>query len=103
MKDAPSARKVGYLFAGLYLVSPVLWMLPPMIYRVLNNNLSGLENEGAYLLMCQEVLPTGMLGLMLGGMIFATASSVNTTLNLSAAVFATTFSKKCALGQLNNG
>ena len=27
-----------------------------------------------------------MLGLMLGGMIFATASSVNTTLNLSAAV-----------------
>ncbi len=87
VKDAPSARKVGYLFAGLYLVSPVLWMLPPMIYRVLNNNLSGLENEGAYLLMCQEVLPTGMLGLMLGGMIFATASSVNTTLNLSAAVF----------------
>ncbi|MGB3851489.1 MAG: sodium:solute symporter family protein [Tunicatimonas sp.] len=87
VKDAPSARKVGYLFAGLYLISPVLWMLPPMIYHVLNGNLSGLESEGAYLLMCQEVLPAGMLGLMLGGMIFATASSVNTTLNLSAAVF----------------
>ncbi len=87
VKDASSARKVGYLFAGLYLISPVLWMLPPMIYRVLNGNLSGLESEGAYLLMCQTVLPAGMLGLMLGGMIFATASSVNTTLNLSAAVF----------------
>ena len=87
VKNASSARKVGYLFAGLYLVSPVLWMLPPMIYRLLNSNLSGLESEGAYLLMCQEVLPAGMLGLMLGGMIFATASSVNTTLNLSAAVF----------------
>lgn len=87
VKDAASARKVGYLFAGLYLVSPVLWMLPPMIYRLLNRHLSGLESEGAYLLMCQEVLPTGMPGLMLGGMIFATASSVNTTLNLSAAVF----------------
>jgi SSS family transporter len=87
VKDAPSARKVGYLFGALYLVSPVLWMLPPMIYRLLNGNLSGLESEGAYLLMCQEVLPVGMLGLMLGGMIFATASSVNTTLNLSSAVF----------------
>lgn len=87
VKDAPSARKVGYLFAGLYLISPVLWMLPPMIYRLLEPGLSGLANEGAYLLMCQEVLPAGMLGLMLGGMIFATASSVNTTLNLSAAVF----------------
>jgi Na+/proline symporter len=57
-----------------------------MLYRIINPELSGLENEGAYLLICKAVLPVGMLGLMLGGMIFATASSVNTTLNLSAAV-----------------
>jgi len=86
--DSPkSASKVGYLFAGLYLISPVIWMLPPMIYRLVNPNLSGLASEGAYLMMCKEVLPKGLLGLMLGGMVFATASSVNTTLNLSAAVF----------------
>src|SRR5690606_9508889 len=42
---------------------------------------------GAYLMMCKEVLPKGLIGLMLGGMVFATASSVNTTLNLAAAVF----------------
>ena len=82
------AKKVGWLFAGLYAVSPLIWMLPPMIYRVLNPELSGLANEGAYLLMCKEVLPVGMLGLMLGGMIFATSSSVNTTLNISAGVLA---------------
>lgn len=81
-----SAKKVGYLFAGLYLISPIIWMLPPMLYRVMNPDLSGLDNEGAYLMICKEVLPIGMLGLMLGGMVFATASSVNTTLNLSAAV-----------------
>src|SRR5690606_10368391 len=40
-----------------------------------------------YLMMCKEVLPKGLIGLMLGGMVFATASSVNTTLNLAAAVF----------------
>jgi SSS family transporter len=83
---AKAARKVGFLFGGLYLISPIIWMLPPMLYRIINPELSGLENEGAYLLICKAVLPAGMLGLMLGGMIFATASSVNTTLNLSAAV-----------------
>jgi solute:Na+ symporter, SSS family len=82
-----SASKVAYLFAGLYLVSPLLWMLPPMLYRLIDVNLQGNDNEGAYLMMCKTVLPAGMLGLMLSGMIFATASSVNTTLNLVAAVF----------------
>lgn len=87
VKTTNDARKVGYLFSFLYVISPVIWMLPPMIYRVVGQDLAGLENEGAYLLMCKMVLPVGMLGLMLGGMIFATASSVNTTLNLVAAVF----------------
>ncbi|MGS2737683.1 sodium:solute symporter family protein [Sinomicrobium sp. M5D2P17] len=86
--DSPkSAKKVGYLFALLYLISPFVWMLPPMIYRLVNPDLSGLENEGAYLMMCKAILPRGLVGLMLGGMVFATASSVNTTLNLAAAVF----------------
>ena len=80
------AQKVGWLFGGLYIVSPLIWMLPPMIYRVLNPELDGLADEGAYLLMCKEVLPLGLLGLMLGGMVFATSSSVNTTLNISAGV-----------------
>lgn len=79
---------MGWLFGGLYAISPLIWMLPPMIYRVLNPDLTGLADEGAYLLMCKEVLPVGMLGLMLGGMVFATSSSVNTTLNISAGVLA---------------
>ncbi len=86
VKSAKDAKKVGLSFGWLYLLSPLVWMLPPMIYRVMNPALSGLENEGAYLLACKQVLPAGMLGLMLGGMIFATASSVNTTLNLAASV-----------------
>ncbi len=81
-----NAKKVGWLFGGLYTISPIIWMLPPMIYRVFNSDLAGLGNEGAYLLMCKEVLPAGMLGLILGGMVFATASSVNTTLNILAGV-----------------
>lgn len=86
VKSPTDAKKVGLTFGWLYLLSPLIWMLPPMIYKVLNPSLDGLENEGAYLLACKEVLPLGMLGLMLGGMVFATASSVNTTLNLAASV-----------------
>ena len=87
VKSPGDAKKVGWLFGSLYLISPILWMLPPMIYRIYNPGLVGLDNENAYLLMCKEALPSGFLGLMLGGMVFATASSLNGTLNISAGVF----------------
>lgn len=86
VKTERDSRKTGWLFGVLYTISPILWMLIPMIYRVYNPSLSGLENEGAYLLMCKEAMPDGLLGLMLGGMIFATTSSLNATLNISAGV-----------------
>ena len=65
VKTERDSRKTGWLFGVLYTISPILWMLIPMIYRVYNPSL---------------------LGLMLGGMIFATASSLNATLNISAGV-----------------
>lgn len=86
VKSSSDAKKVGLTFGWIYLISPIIWMLPPMIYKIINPDLSGLESEGAYMLICKEVLPIGMLGLMLGGMVFATASSVNTTLNLASSV-----------------
>lgn len=86
VKSSKDSRKVGYLFGALYLISPVLWMLPPMIYRVYNPSLSLLDAEGAYLLMCKEVLPNGLLGLMIGGMIFATTSALNSKLNIASGV-----------------
>ena len=54
---------------------------------MVNSDLGGLESEGAYLMMCREVLPAGMMGLMITGMIFATTDSVNASLNVSSAVF----------------
>lgn len=82
-----SAKKVAWLFSALYLFSPIIWMLPPMIYRIIEPDLSGFANEGAYMLVSKAVLPAGILGLMITAMVFATASSVNTVLNISAAVF----------------
>jgi SSS family transporter len=86
--DSPkSAGKVAYLFAGLYLISPVIWMLPPMIYKVIDPSLQGLDTENAYLKICQLVLPPGLMGLMLTGMYFSTSATANTTLNVVSAVF----------------
>ncbi|MDF3077569.1 MAG: sodium transporter [Sphingobacteriaceae bacterium] len=82
-----AAKKVAFLFAGLYLISPVLWMLPPMIYKTINPSLTGLDTENAYLEICKLVLPPGLMGLMLTGMYFSTSASANTTLNVVSAVF----------------
>lgn len=86
--DTPkSASKVAYLFAGLYIISPVLWMLPPMVYKTINPGLTGLDTENAYLMICQHVLPAGLMGLILTGMYFSTSASANTALNVVSAVF----------------
>ena len=98
VKSASDSRKAGWLFGSLYLVSSLLWMIPPMVYRILEPGLSGLDNENAYLLMCKEAMPAGLLGLMLGGMIFATASSLNATLNISAGVFTNDIFKRMVPG-----
>ena len=88
VSSARNAKKVAYIFTALYLVSPVIWMIPPMVYRIINPNLQGLEPEGAYMMLCQKVLPAGLIGLVLAGMISATSSKANTTINLVATVFA---------------
>jgi SSS family transporter len=86
--DTPkSASKVAFLFAGLYIISPVLWMVPPMVYQSINPGLTGLETENAYLMVCKQVLPAGLMGLMLTGMYFSTSASANTALNVVSAVF----------------
>jgi len=80
------SKKVGILFGLFYVFSPVIWMLPPMIYRAINPGLAGIESEQAYMQMCKTVLPSGMLGLITISLIFATNSSVQGFLNISAGV-----------------
>jgi SSS family solute:Na+ symporter len=89
VKNEKDSKKVAYLFTILYFVSPFIWMIPPMIYRIVNPHLQGLEPEGAYMMLCQRILPAGLVGLVLAGMISATSSKANTTINLAATVFAT--------------
>lgn len=81
---AKDARKAAYLIGFLYLVSPIIWMLPPLVYRVINPHA---ETEQAYILACKLVLPAGMVGLMVAAMASATASMATTRLNVFAGAF----------------
>lgn len=85
---AKNAKKVAGLFTGLYILCPVVWMIPPMIYRIINPNLHGLESEDAYMMLIHKVMPAGLIGLVLAGMVSATSSKANTTINMVATVFA---------------
>lgn len=88
---ANHARKSAYLFGGLYLVSPFLWMLPPMLYRAINPQANP---EQAYILACRTVLPPGMMGLMMAAMVSATASMVSAQLNVFAGVLTNDFYRR---------
>lgn len=84
--NSKDARKSTYLFGILYIVSPLIWMLPPMAYRWIDPNAN---YEEAYVLAGQAVLPAGMLGLMIAAMCSATASMATTQLNVFAGAFTT--------------
>ena len=91
--SAKDARKSAYLFGALYLISPMLWLLPPLAYRLIHPIPAGASEaeitalaEGAYIMACRHVLPVGMVGLMLAAMFSATASMVSSQLNVFAGV-----------------
>ncbi len=87
------ARKSAFLFGGLYLFSPFLWLLPPLLWRVQQPIPAGAAAETvthmaetAYILSCKAVLPVGMLGLMLAALFSATASMISSQLNVFSGV-----------------
>lgn len=92
---ARDARKSILLVGILYLLTPLLWYLPAMIYRVLvpgpgiDADPSGMTaiGEGAYVEMGKMVLMDGMLGIMMAAMLSATMSNFSGILNVYANVF----------------
>ncbi len=82
--DAKSAKKSAYLIGAMYIVSPLIWMIPPLAFRAIEPNI---DAEQAYILACQYVLPVGLMGLMVAAMLSATASMATTRLNVFAGAF----------------
>lgn len=89
------AKWSTYLIGILYFVTPLIWYLPTMIYRVMEPGLAlGADasamtwnGEHAYVNMSKLVLMSGMLGMMLAAMLSATLSNVSGILNVYANVY----------------
>jgi len=90
VKSPKDARKGTYLFAVMYLITPLFWLLPPLLYR---GQVEGLDKEQAYILAAQATLPPGIMGLMVAAMFSATASMVSSQLNVIAGVLTNDFYK----------
>lgn len=90
VKTPSDAKKSAYLFGSLYLITPILWLFPVILYRGINPNANP---EQAYILASQSVLPVGVLGLMFAAMFSATASMVSSQLNVFAGVLTNDFYK----------
>ena len=93
------ARKASYLFGALYIITPVLWMLPPIIYSTINPDANP---EQAYILSAQAVLPVGMLGLVVSSMLAATAVA-SSELNVFSGALTTEFYGKRINPQADDG
>jgi solute:Na+ symporter, SSS family len=84
VRDEREARKVGLLAAGLNVIGPPLFFLPLMFSR---NVLPEMENtRHAYVTMTLELLPVGMVGIMITAMLAATMSSLSSEYNVLASV-----------------
>lgn len=89
------ARKSTYLIGILYLITPIIWYLPTMIYRVMEPGMAldldaaamTYNGEHAYVNISKLVLMQGMVGMMLAAMLSATLSNVSGVLNVYANVY----------------
>ena len=84
MKDEKAAIKMGMLTTTLFLIFPIFFLIPPIAAKVL---LPGLpDSEMAYVGVALEVLPPGIMGLLLAAMFAATMSSLDSEYNVVAGV-----------------
>ena len=79
------------------LFGPLIWMIPPMISAVTHPHIAtqfpqlGHPEEAAFLATAIDVLPKGMLGLLICGIFAATLTNMDAGLNQGAGIFVRNF------------
>ena len=67
-------------------VGPPIFFFPAMAARVFLPPVAEADMNGVYAILCREVLPTGMIGMVIAAMFSATMSSLAGNFNAAAAV-----------------
>jgi len=80
-----------------FIVTPILWIIPPMVAAVLHPDIATFfpqlkyPQEASFLLTAHEVLPRGMLGLLVCGIFAATLTHADAILNQGAGMLIRNF------------
>jgi Na+/proline symporter len=85
-KSEKDAKKMAYLVATLLFVGPPLFFFPAMAARVFLPPVADADMNGVYALLCRDLLPAGMIGMVIAAMFSATMSSLAGNFNAAAAV-----------------
>jgi len=80
------AKKMAYLVAALLFLGPPLFFFPAMAARIFLPPVADADMNGVYALLCRELLPAGMIGMVIAAMFSATMSSLAGNINAAAAV-----------------
>ncbi|EIJ2377251.1 transporter [Vibrio alginolyticus] len=94
-KDSENARKAAGLACVLMIVGPIIWFLPPWYVAAFMADFAeqygSVGGDAAYLAFVQNVMPAGMVGLLMSAMFAATMSSMDSGLNRNAGIFVMNF------------
>lgn len=96
-RNSKEARKAALLATVLFFIGPVIWFIPPMAASSLIPDMGAIfpnldkPDEVAYVAICLQVLPAGMMGMLASGMFAATMSSMDSGLNRNAGIFVRNF------------
>lgn len=92
------ARKMALLPLLGTIIGPLLWMLPPLVASVTHPDglgqilpTLGRPEEGAFLVTAHDVLPKGMLGMLVAGIFGATVSNLDASMNQGVGILVRNF------------
>lgn len=97
--DAHARKMMIFPLVGT-LIGPLMWMLPPLVAAAIYSqdqihsifpNLGKHPEEGAFLLTAHDVLPKGMLGLLIAGIFGATLSNLDASVNQGVGILVRNF------------
>lgn len=97
VKDSRHARHAGFLGAALFLVGIVIWFTPPIVAAIRFPDLHAVfpqlrnPEEAAFIAIARDVMPVGMMGLLVSGIFAATMSSMDSGLNKNTGFFIKNF------------
>jgi Na+/proline symporter len=93
VRDGKEARKASALAAILMAVGTCIWFIPPMVARFLYQDeilAQAIDNpaNSSYIYIARELLPNGLMGIMLAALFSATVSAMDSGLNVQVGIIA---------------